>query len=108
MLRNLKNEWWHAFVNSRDDVVGLDSSIILHPKVWEASGHLDSFNDALIDCRNCRGRIRADQYLEEHHNIKSADLKLEICRKSSKKNRKISFVLIVKSLARLPRPAILI
>ncbi len=77
LLRNLKNEWWHAFVNSRDDVVGLDSSIILHSKVWEASGHLDSFNDILVDCRNCRTRIRVDQYLEEQYDIKASNLSLE-------------------------------
>ena len=81
LLRNLKNEWWYAFVNSRDDVLGLDSSIILHSKVWEASGHLDSFNDPLVDCKNCRGRVRADQYLEEQQNTASADLDLEEIKK---------------------------
>ena len=77
LLRSLKKEWWHAFVNSRDDVVGLDSSIILHPKVWEASGHLDSFNDPLVDCKNCRARIRADQYLEEEQGIPCSQINLE-------------------------------
>lgn len=66
LMRNLKNEWWRAFVSNRSDVVGLDSSILLHPSVWEASGHVGSFNDPLVDCKQCRTRIRADQYLEDN------------------------------------------
>ena len=69
LLRNLKNEWWKTFVSRREDILGLDSSIMLHPKVWEASGHLTSFNDPLIDCKNCKIRFRADQYLEEKNII---------------------------------------
>ena len=69
LLRNLKNEWWKTFVSRREDILGLDSSIMLHPKVWEASGHLTSFNDPLIDCKNCKSRFRADQYLEEKNII---------------------------------------
>ena len=88
LLRNLKNEWWQAFVSSRSDVVGLDSSIILHPKVWKASGHLDCFNDPLIDCKNCRGRFRADQYLEEFHNIKAANMDLEAIKENFQKKGK--------------------
>lgn len=60
LLRNLKDAWWHAFVREREDIVGLDSSILLHPSVWKASGHVDSFNDPLIDCKQCRARFRAD------------------------------------------------
>ena len=77
LLRNIKNEWWRTFVHSRDDIVGLDSSIMLHSAVWEASGHLKSFNDPLIDCKNCRARLRADQYLEEKHKISTIDFDLE-------------------------------
>ncbi len=76
LLRNLKNEWWRSFVSNRSDVVGLDSSIMLHPKVWEASGHLNSFNDPLVDCKHCKARLRADQYLEDK-NIKTNGLSLE-------------------------------
>ncbi len=74
LLRNLKNEWWEKFVTRRDDIVGLDSSILLHSKVWEASGHLDSFNDPLIDCKNCHGRMRADQYLAEYHEMDTTQM----------------------------------
>jgi glycyl-tRNA synthetase len=57
---NVKGEWWRAILQERDDVVALDSAIIQHPKVWEASGHLAGFNDPLVDCRACKRRFRAD------------------------------------------------
>jgi glycyl-tRNA synthetase len=60
LKRNLKAEWWRAMVHSRDDVVGLDSAIIMSPKVWEASGHLATFTDPLVECTNCHQRFRAD------------------------------------------------
>ncbi len=56
---NVKNEWWHAML-SRDDIVALDSAILQHPRVWEASGHLAGFSDPLVDCRTCKARFRAD------------------------------------------------
>lgn len=77
LMRNLKNEWWRRFVTEREDVVGLDSSIILHPGVWEASGHVQSFNDPMIDCKKCRTRVRADQYLEEKLGSEGTNLTLE-------------------------------
>jgi glycyl-tRNA synthetase len=58
---NVKARWLEAMVRERDDIVALDSSIILHPKVWEASGHVSGFTDPLIDCRTCKKRFRADQ-----------------------------------------------
>ncbi|MDP9224981.1 MAG: glycine--tRNA ligase, partial [Actinomycetota bacterium] len=60
LKRNLKAEWWRAMVLSRDDVVGLDSAVIMAPKVWEASGHLDTFTDPLVECTSCHHRFRAD------------------------------------------------
>ena len=64
LKRNIKDVWWRKFVWERDDMVGLDSSILMHPEVWRASGHVDSFTDPLVDCRECRQRWREDQ-LEE-------------------------------------------
>jgi glycyl-tRNA synthetase len=58
---NIKTAWWRSMVQLRDDVVGLDSAVILHPTTWEASGHLDSFADPLVECLNCHQRFRADQ-----------------------------------------------
>ncbi len=61
LKRNIKDVWWHDMVRRRNDMVGLDSAIIMNPKVWEASGHVVSFNDPLVDCTGCRARYRADQ-----------------------------------------------
>ncbi|HZE86584.1 MAG TPA: glycine--tRNA ligase [Methylomirabilota bacterium] len=66
LLRNIKNLWWHYFVQSRSDMVGLDASIISHQKVWQASGHVAGFADAMIDCKNCKARMRADHLLENY------------------------------------------
>ena len=61
LKRNVKDAWWRAMVYERDDIVGLDSAIIQHPKVWEASGHVENFTDPLVDCKKCKGRFRADK-----------------------------------------------
>ncbi len=61
LKRNVKEAWWRAMVQLRDDVVGLDSAILMAPRVWEASGHVATFTDPLVDCRNCQERFRADQ-----------------------------------------------
>jgi glycyl-tRNA synthetase len=61
LKRNVKNLWWQDLVVSREDVVGMDASILMHPKVWEASGHVENFHDPLIDCKNCKTRFRADK-----------------------------------------------
>ncbi len=60
MKENVKARWLEAMVRERDDIVALDSSIILHPRVWEASGHVAGFSDPLVDCRHCKRRYRAD------------------------------------------------
>lgn len=65
LKRNIKEAWWQAMVREREDVVGLDSAIIMHPRVWEASGHLEGFTDPMVDCRACKKRYRADQLYEE-------------------------------------------
>ena len=60
MKENIKRAWWRSMVQLRDDVVGLDSSVILNPKVWEASGHVEVFTDPLVECLSCHQRFRAD------------------------------------------------
>ena len=60
LKRNVKNEWWNAMVHRRGDVVGLESSILMSPKVWEASGHVATFTDPLVECTHCHKRFRAD------------------------------------------------
>ena len=61
LKRNVKDRWWRAMVYARDDIEGLDAAILMHPRVWEASGHVAGFTDPLIDCRTCKARFRADQ-----------------------------------------------
>jgi glycyl-tRNA synthetase len=61
LQRNVKEAWWRAMVHERDDIEGLDASILMHPRVWEASGHVAGFTDPLVDCRACKARFRADQ-----------------------------------------------
>jgi glycyl-tRNA synthetase len=61
LKRNIKNVWWRDLVHRRDDMVGSDTGILMHPAVWEASGHVESFTDPLVDCMACKRRFRADQ-----------------------------------------------
>ena len=61
LLKNIKDLWWHDMVYQRDDIYGLDGSILMHPKSWEASGHIAGFTDPLVDCKNCKKRVRADK-----------------------------------------------
>jgi glycyl-tRNA synthetase len=61
---NVKNEWWRSMLQERDDIVAIDSAILQHPRVWEASGHLAGFTDPLVDCRTCGQRFRADHLAE--------------------------------------------
>lgn len=66
LLRNVKNLWWKKFVQDRPDIVGLDASLISHHKIWEASGHTAGFADAMVDCKSCRARMRADHLIEAY------------------------------------------
>ena len=61
LKRNVKELWWQAMTRQRDDVAGLEATIIMSPKIWEASGHVATFSDPMIDCKTCKGRFRADQ-----------------------------------------------
>lgn len=72
LKNNIKTAWWQRFVTQRDDIVGLDSAIIQNPKVWEASGHLSSFTDPLVECKKCHNRYRYDHV--EAANSKTKDL----------------------------------
>ena len=64
LKNNIKKAWWKMFVTSRSDMYGMDASIIMHSKVWEASGHIQNFSDPLVDCADCKQRFRADHLLE--------------------------------------------
>ena len=62
---NIKKEWWKTMVQLRENIVGLDSAIFMHPRIWEASGHVSGFSDPLAECKNCHMRLRVDHLLEE-------------------------------------------
>lgn len=68
-LNNVKRAWWDTMTRMRDDVVGVDAGIIMARRVWQASGHEDTFTDPLVDCTNCKARFRADHLLEEQGNL---------------------------------------
>ncbi|MFH2036873.1 MAG: glycine--tRNA ligase [Candidatus Zixiibacteriota bacterium] len=61
LKRNIKTFWWESMTNRRDDIEGLDAAILMHPKVWETSGHVEGFNDPMIDCKTCKARYREDE-----------------------------------------------
>src|SRR5206468_6436531 len=60
LKRNVKNAWWRHMVQVREDVVGIDAAILMAPRTWEASGHVETFSDPLVECLNCHQRFRAD------------------------------------------------
>ena len=65
LKRNVKEAWWRSVVTERDDMVGLDAAILMHPQVWVASGHVENFSDPLDECKECNSRFRQDHLLEE-------------------------------------------
>lgn len=87
MKNKIKNLWWKDFVQSREDVVGIDGSIITHPKVWEASGHAEGFIDPLVACNKCGNRHRADHIVEETLKIQAEGLNIEDLNKLIKQNK---------------------
>ncbi|MCW5827895.1 MAG: glycine--tRNA ligase [Deltaproteobacteria bacterium] len=64
LKNNVKREWWRSTVTERDDMAGVDCSILMHPRVWEASGHVSGFSDPMVDCKTCKGRFREDHLAE--------------------------------------------
>ncbi len=77
LKNNIKNEFWKTFVQSRDDIIGIDGSIITDKKVWQASGHEDSFVDYMIICKKCQNKLRADHLIEDKLKINTDGLQIE-------------------------------
>ncbi len=77
LLRNIRNLWWGNFVHQREDIVGLDASLISSYKIWDASGHTSGFSDAMIDCKNCKTRKRVDHLIEEYFESQGKEQKVE-------------------------------
>src|SRR3989344_8941624 len=74
LKNNIKQELWKTFVQQRDDVVGIDGSLVNHAKVWQASGHVEHFGDVMLECKKCHSRAKAEQLIEETLNIKADGL----------------------------------
>ncbi|PIN69049.1 glycine--tRNA ligase [Candidatus Woesearchaeota archaeon CG11_big_fil_rev_8_21_14_0_20_43_8] len=74
---NLKQQWWKYHVQEREDIVGIDGAIIAHPKVWEASGHVGCFADLMLTCSKCKGKVRADTFIEDSLKIAADGMKSE-------------------------------
>jgi len=88
LKNNIRDFWWKRFIHDREDMVGIDSSIILNSKVWEASGHTENFADALVDCKNCQNRTRADHLIEDNlDDVKVEGLPVEELSKIIKDNK---------------------
>src|SRR5699024_723102 len=77
LKNNIKNAWLKKFIQEDPNNVGLDSAILMNPKVWEASGHISTFSDPLIDCKSCKTRHRADKLVEDFAHIDAAAMNNE-------------------------------
>ena len=79
LKNNISQLWWKEMTQVHENIVGLDSGILMHPKIWEASGHTGAFNDPLVDCKQCKARFRADEFSEEYKNIDWKETKCLKC-----------------------------
>lgn len=87
LKRKIKDLWWKTFITDREDMIGLDSSVISSAKVWEASGHVASFADAMVDCKTCHSRTRADHLIEDALHLKVEGKSLKELSKLVKDNK---------------------
>ncbi|MBN1258540.1 glycine--tRNA ligase [Candidatus Peregrinibacteria bacterium] len=87
LKKNIQDAWWKFFVRDRMDMVGLDAAILMNPKVWESSGHVANFNDALVDCKKCKSRFRADHLIENATGTKVEGLSLKDLDKLIEENK---------------------
>jgi len=99
LKNNIRDFWWKRFVLDRDDMVGIDASIFLNPKVWEASGHVAGFTDALIECKNCHNRTRADHLIEDFLEGNGDKLKEDWKNTSLTTNTSISEAIVKKYIS---------
>ncbi len=87
LKNNIKAEWWKSFVQQREDIVGIDGSLITHPSVWKASGHLDSFEDIMLICSKCKKKVRADTFVEDQLKVQADGMSAEDINGLIKKNK---------------------
>ncbi|MCK5282449.1 MAG: glycine--tRNA ligase [Nanoarchaeota archaeon] len=86
LKNNLKQEWWKFHVKQREDIVGIDGSIITNPKVWQASGHAENFEDLMLTCTKCKEKIRADTFIEDNLKVAADGMKADEINKTVKEN----------------------
>ena len=79
LKNNIANLWWKEMTRNHENIVGLDSGILMHPKIWEASGHVGEFHDPLVDCKQCNARYRADELTDDIENEMWQELKCPTC-----------------------------
>ena len=79
LKNNISQVWWKEMTQAHENIVGLDSGILMHPKIWEASGHVGAFNDPLVDCKQCKARYRADEFAEDFTALNWADTQCPKC-----------------------------
>ncbi|HEX8831122.1 MAG TPA: glycine--tRNA ligase, partial [Longimicrobium sp.] len=97
LKKNLKDRWWHAMVRARDDIEGLDAAILMHPRVWEASGHVANFTDPLVECGNCHRRYREDTLQSEAGSTDMAQVQCPACGTRGKWSEPRQFNLMFKT-----------
>src|SRR5690625_7412247 len=88
LKNNIKRYWWKAMVQLNDEIVGIDSSIFMHPTIWKASGHVDAFNDPLIDNKDSKKQYRADVLIEDHCSKIDNKINKEIAKAQKRLDRK--------------------
>jgi glycyl-tRNA synthetase len=97
LKRNVKEAWWRAMVHERDDIEGLDAAILMHPRVWEASGHVANFTDPLVECGNCHRRYREDTLQEQAGTVEMAQVQCPACGTRGKWSEPRQFNLMFKT-----------
>jgi len=97
LKRNVKEAWWKSMVHERDDIEGLDAAILMHPRVWEASGHVANFTDPLVECLNCHRRFREDTLFSEQGAGSPAELQCPSCGTRGKWTEPRQFNLMFKT-----------
>ena len=97
LKRNVKEAWWRAMVHERDDIEGLDAAILMHPRVWEASGHVANFTDPLVECGNCHRRYREDTLQEQAGTKEMAQVRCPACGTRGKWSEPRQFNLMFKT-----------
>ncbi len=97
LKNNLSQLWWKEMTQKHENIVGLDSGILMHPKIWEASGHVGAFNDPLVDCKHCKSRYRADEIVENISSQKWFEIKCPSCGTTGNLTKPRQFNLMFKT-----------